>query len=209
MMVNFLGDSGACRRTRPVRLWTWRYQFRRRPGVAEPERQSSPGSGVGSHEPLPRGTVTFLLTDIEGSTRHWEASPGAMRAALLRHDALLTRGIAEHSGHVLTERGEGDSFFAVFERASDAVAATSDLQQTLYREAWPVGAHLKVRMAVHTGEAGGDYRGQDVNRCARLRAIAHGGQVLSSSPQRPKPSSDGSFRLERVFKTSGGTVSAI
>jgi len=131
--------------------------------------------------PLPAGTVTFLLSDIEGSTRNWEASPSAMRAALLRHDTLLNAGIAEHSGHVLTERGEGDSFFAVFERASDAVAAATGLQLALHHEAWPEGAPVRVRMAIHTGEAEGDYRGRDVNRCARLRAIAHGGQVILSS----------------------------
>ena len=137
--------------------------------------------GGGSGNRLPSGTVTFLLTDIEGSTRNWESSPSSMRTALLRHDALLNEGIVEHSGYVLTERGEGDSFFAVFERASDAVAAASAVQLALHREAWPVGTPVKVRMAIHTGEAGGDYRGQDVNRCARLRAIAHGGQVVMSS----------------------------
>jgi predicted ATPase/class 3 adenylate cyclase len=129
----------------------------------------------------PSGTVTFLLTDIEGSTRNWETDPSAMREGLARHDALLNEVIAAHEGHVLTERGEGDSFFAVFERASDAVSAASALQLALYREAWPDGAPVRVRMAIHTGEAGGDYRGQDVNRCARLRAIAYGGQVILSA----------------------------
>jgi predicted ATPase/class 3 adenylate cyclase len=130
---------------------------------------------------VPSGTVTFLLTDIEGSTRNWEASPTAMRRALLRHDALLSGEIGDHAGKVLTERGEGDSFFAVFARASDAAAAASSLQLALGAEEWPAGIAMKVRMAIHTGEAGGDYRGQDVNRCARLRAIAHGGQILVSS----------------------------
>jgi predicted ATPase/class 3 adenylate cyclase len=134
-----------------------------------------------SRERLPSGTVTFLLTDIEGSTRNWEASPSAMREALLRHDTMLNAGIAGHEGHVLTERGEGDSFFAVFDRAGDAVAAALALQLALHHEPWPAGAPVKVRMAVHTGEAGGDYRGQDVNRCARLRATAHGGQTLIST----------------------------
>lgn len=137
--------------------------------------------GTVGQQRLPSGTVTFLLTDIEGSTRNWETSPGAMRTALLRHDNLLNEGISQHSGRVLTERGEGDSFFAVFERASDAVAAASALQLALHSQSWPVGAPVAVRMAIHTGEAGGDYRGQDVNRCARLRAIAHGGQVVMSS----------------------------
>jgi len=140
----------------------------------------SDGGTVGAPN-LPTGTVTFLLTDIEGSTRNWETSPGAMRTALLRHDDLLNEGIAKHSGRVLTERGEGDSFFAVFERASDATAAASALQLALHRERWPEGAPVSVRMAIHTGEASGDYRGQDVNRCARLRAITHGGQVVMSA----------------------------
>ena len=129
----------------------------------------------------PRGTVTFLLTDIEGSTRNWEANPSAMRVALGRHDALLNEGIAARSGVVLTERGEGDSFFAVFDRASDAVEAAAYLQRSLYDEPWPAGLTVAVRMAIHTGDAGGDYRGQDVNRCARLRAVAHGGQVVLSA----------------------------
>jgi predicted ATPase/class 3 adenylate cyclase len=150
---------------------------------------SGPVSGGALNQPvvraeadtLPAGTVTFLLTDIEGSTRNWEASPTSMRSALLRHDALLSTGIAEHAGKVLTERGEGDSFFAVFGRASDAAAAASSLQLALNAEVWPAEIAMRVRMAIHTGEAGGDYRGQDVNRCARLRAIAHGGQILVSS----------------------------
>jgi class 3 adenylate cyclase len=134
--------------------------------------------------PLPAGTVTFLFTDIEGSTRLWEQHPEAMRAALARHDALLTAGIQQHGGGVVKSRGEGDSFFAVFARASDALAAACALQQALLAEPWPVeGQPLRVRMALHTGEAdlrGDDYYGPAVNRCARLRAIAHGGQVLLS-----------------------------
>jgi predicted ATPase/class 3 adenylate cyclase len=129
----------------------------------------------------PAGTVTFLLTDIVGSTRNWETSPVEMRASLARHDELLNSLIAEHHGQVLTERGEGDSFFAVFARASDAVVAASAIQLAVAREDWPAGAPVRVRIAIHTGEAEGDYRGQDVNRCARLRALAHGGQVLLSA----------------------------
>jgi class 3 adenylate cyclase len=134
---------------------------------------------------LPGGTVTFLFTDIEGSTARWEHHPGAMRQALARHDALLHDGITAHGGVVLTERGEGDSFFALFARPSDALAAACALQQALDREVWPEEvAPLRVRMALHTGEAGmregSDYRGVAVNRCARLRAAAHGGQVLLS-----------------------------
>jgi predicted ATPase/class 3 adenylate cyclase/DNA-binding XRE family transcriptional regulator len=135
---------------------------------------------------LPAGLATFLFTDIEGSTMRWEQQPSAMRAALARHDALLHDGIATHGGVVLTERGEGDSFFALFARPSDALAAACALQRALVAERWPDDvAPLRVRMAVHTGEAamreGSDYRGAAVNRCARLRAASHGGQVLLSA----------------------------
>ncbi|MEK6720814.1 MAG: tetratricopeptide repeat protein [Chloroflexota bacterium] len=127
-------------------------------------------------------TLTFFLTDIEGSTRNWEASETEMRHALRRHDDLLSRIIPEHGGRVLTERGEGDSFFALFPAASDAVSAALEVQRELDREPWPDHAPVRVRIAIHTGEAGADHRGPEVNRCARLRGLAHGGQVLLSSP---------------------------
>ena len=127
-------------------------------------------------------TLTFLLTDIEGSTRNWEASEPDMRRALAQHDALLGRILREHGGRVLTERGEGDSFFALFGPASDAVAAALAVQRALAREPWPKHAPIRVRIAIHTGEAGADHRGPEVNRCARLRGIAHGGQTLLSAP---------------------------
>jgi predicted ATPase/class 3 adenylate cyclase len=132
---------------------------------------------------LPIGTVTFLLTDVEGSTRLWEQHPTAMRTALTRHDALVEETVARHAGAVVRPRGEGDSRFAVFARASDAIAAAVALQLALHAEPWPTPAPLRVRMAVHTGEADlheGDYYGAAVNRCARLRGIAHGGQTLLS-----------------------------
>jgi predicted ATPase/class 3 adenylate cyclase len=133
--------------------------------------------------PLPTGTVTFLFTDVEGSTRLWEQHPEAMQTALARHNALITDGIQQHRGIVIKSRGEGDSVFAVFSRATDAIAAASLLQQTLQAEPWPSEALLRVRFALHTGEAtvhDGDYFGAVVNRCARLRAAGHGGQVLLS-----------------------------
>jgi predicted ATPase/class 3 adenylate cyclase len=133
---------------------------------------------------LPTGTVTFLFTDIEGSTRLWEAHPEAMTIALARHNVLLDEGIRQHGGIVLKSRGEGDSFFAVFSRATDAIAAAAMLQQALHAEPWPLGVPLRVRITLHTGEASfheGDYFGAAVNRCARLRAAAHGGQVLLSA----------------------------
>src|SRR5437763_982060 len=132
---------------------------------------------------LPTGTVTFLLTDIEGSTRLWENDREAMQAALARHDALAAAAIEQHAGVLVKSRGEGDSLFAVFARAGEALAAALALQQALLAEPWPVAAPLRVRVALHTGEAdlrGGDYYGPAVNRCARLRAAAHGGQILLS-----------------------------
>src|SRR3954463_9486470 len=128
--------------------------------------------GGGTVAELPTGTVTFLFTDIEGSTRLWEQYPEAMSVALARHDALLIAGIQRHGGAVVKSRGEGDSHFAVFTRATDAVAAACTLQQALLAEPWPLPSPLRVRMALHPGEAEqreGDYYGPAVSRCARLR----------------------------------------
>ncbi len=133
---------------------------------------------------LPVGTVTFLLTDIEGSTRRWEAAPTAMAAAVARHYEILDAAITGHRGVRPVEQGEGDSVVGAFARASDAVAAAVDAQCALSGEHWPDGATVRVRMALHTGEAelrdAGNYFGRAVIRCARLRAIAHGGQIVVS-----------------------------
>ena len=129
----------------------------------------------------PVGTVTFLFTDMEGSTRLWEAAPNEMRAALQRHDEILTRKIEAFRGAIILERGEGDSVFSVFARASDAVAAACEIQREMREEAWPRQVPMRVRMAIHTGEADSDYRSPHVNRAARIRAIAHGEQILISS----------------------------
>jgi len=132
---------------------------------------------------LPSGVVTFLMTDIEGSTRLWAEAPEAMRASLARHDAIAASVVGEHAGFLIKPRGEGDSTFSVFARATDAVTAACALQTALTAEPWPETAALRVRIAVHTGEADlgtDDYYGIAVNRCARLRSIAHGGQVLVS-----------------------------
>ena len=134
-----------------------------------------PASLAGPGEPreadLPAGTVTFLLTDIEGSTRLWETVPEAMEVALERHNGLLPEVIKGHGGTVVTSRGEGDSIFAVFPSAAAAVEAAGACQLALNGEAWPAGATLRVRMGLHTGEArapGSDYVDHaPINRCAR------------------------------------------
>ncbi|MGQ0716102.1 MAG: ATP-binding protein, partial [Pseudonocardiales bacterium] len=137
---------------------------------------------------LPVGTVTFMLTDVEGSTRLWESAPEAMGAAVARHYALLDAAIALHGGVRPLEQGEGDSVVAAFGRASDALAAALDVQRAFHGEGWPEGASLRLRVALHTAEAQlrdeGNYFGRAVNRCARLRAIAHGGQVVVSRTTR-------------------------
>jgi predicted ATPase/class 3 adenylate cyclase len=131
--------------------------------------------------PVPTGTVTFLFTDIEGSTRLWERQPGTMRSALARHDALVRTVIAAHGGHVF--KTIGDAFCAAFSRADPALAATLAAHRALHAEDWGALGTIRVRMACHTGSADerdGDYFGPTVNRVARLLAAGHGGQTLVS-----------------------------
>jgi predicted ATPase/class 3 adenylate cyclase len=133
--------------------------------------------GVGA----PTGTVTFLFTDIEGSTRLWDEHPEAMRLALARHDELLRSAIGAHGGYVFQTAGDGMA--AAFQRSADAVTAAVDAQRALLAEPWPESAEIRVRMGVHTGEANerdGDYLGPPLNRAARLMAAAHGGQTVIS-----------------------------
>src|SRR5262245_41160993 len=114
---------------------------------------------------LPTGTVTFLFTDIEGSTRRWEERPEAMRVALARHDALIRAAIQDNGGHVV--KTMGDAFHAAFDRAPDALAAALGAQRSLHAEQWGEIGPLRVRMALHTGaaeERDGDYYGPPLNR---------------------------------------------
>ena len=132
---------------------------------------------------LPQGLVTFLFTDVAGSTRLWEDAPDAMRQAMIDHDRLIEAAVTAHHGQLVRPRGEGDSRFAVFSRASDALAAATDMQRQLQDHSWPTPRPIAVRASVHTGEADlrdGDYYGRSVNRAARLRAAGHAGQVLVS-----------------------------
>ena len=130
---------------------------------------------------LPTGTVTFLFTDIEGSTTRWEHQRAAMQAALERHDAILRTAIEVHGGHVF--KTVGDAFCAVFTSAPDALEAALAAQRAVAREAWDEVEGLRVRMALHTGtvqQRDGDYFGPPLNRVARLLSAGHGGQILLS-----------------------------
>lgn len=132
---------------------------------------------------LPVGTVTFLMTDIEGSTRLWDASPRIARQALDRHDRLVVEQVEKNQGQMVEAGREGDSALAVFRQATDAVSCALDIQRALQSELWPVGIQMAVRIAVHTGEAelkSCHYIGGPLYRCARLMAAAHGGEVLLS-----------------------------
>lgn len=130
---------------------------------------------------LPSGTVTFLFTDIEGSTQLWENQPEAMGTALTQHDALLRSAIESNQGKIV--KSTGDGFHAVFASALDGMAAVVQAQRALQSQDWPETGSLRVRMALHTGEGElreGDYYGTAVNRAARLMAVAAGGQCLVS-----------------------------
>ncbi len=136
---------------------------------------------LAERKPLPTGTVTFLFTDIEGSTERWERYRDGMKAAVRGHEEIVRSAIAAHDGHVF--KTVGDAFCAAFYNVADAIAAALDAQRALAKHDWSMVDGLKVRMAIHTGhtdEREGDYFGPAVNRVARLLAIGHGGQVLVS-----------------------------
>ena len=130
----------------------------------------------------PTGALTFLFTDIEDSTRLWQAAPEAMQAALARHDAILRHGIETHEGHVF--KTAGDAFYAAFATPRLALGAALAVQHTLLAETWPPKAPIRVRMALHSGAAefrDGDYFGSPVNVVARLLSVSRGGQTLLSA----------------------------
>jgi predicted ATPase/class 3 adenylate cyclase len=130
---------------------------------------------------LPAGTVTLLFSDIEGSTRLLERLGEDYAGVLDDHRRIIRGAVAAHGGHEL--RTEGDAFFVVFARASDAVRAAVAAQRSLTACTWPSGAALRVRMGLHTGEPrvmGHDYVGMDVHCAARICSAAHGGQVVVS-----------------------------
>ncbi len=138
---------------------------------------------VAQQHPSVMRAVTFLLTDIEGSTAAWEADAKAMAVALARHDELAEQVVTSRGGRLIKTRGEGDATFSVFERPSAAAAAAMELQDAITREHWKLREPIRIRIALHTGEVelrDGDYFGRAVNRAARLKSLAAGGQILCS-----------------------------
>src|ERR687887_2043119 len=134
---------------------------------------------------LPTGTVTFLFTDIEGSTGLLSQLGEGYVAVLAEHRRILRRAAEEQGGREIDS--QGDSFFFAFERANAAVGAAVLAQRTLSEHAWPDGGEVRVRMGLHTGEpivGEHGYVGLGVHRAARIGAVAHGGQVLLSSATR-------------------------
>lgn len=132
---------------------------------------------------LPTGTITFLFSDIEGSSKKWEQHPDSMRVALATHDRLLRTTFEANGGYVF--KTVGDAFCVAFDTAHDALSGAVQAQRALRDATWEGIDDMKVRMALHTGAAetrDGDYFGQSLNRVARILASAHGGQVLLSLP---------------------------
>jgi predicted ATPase/class 3 adenylate cyclase len=132
---------------------------------------------------LPEGIVAFLLTDLEGSTRLWEDRPGAMRKAMVMHDAIIGAAVQRHGGSLVEVGREGDSILAVFRKTAGAAGCALEIQREIAAAVWPPEVTLRLRIAIHAGEAqlrGGHYFGQALNRCARMLATSHGGQIVLS-----------------------------
>ena len=155
------------------------------PGEPPPASERS-RPGADPRPPLPSGTVTFLFTDIEGSTRLVRELAERWPPLLDRHRAIIRAALAAHDG--VEVQTEGDGFFAAFTRAPAAIAAAVQAQRDLAAEPWPPDAPIRVRMGLHAGEgvvdADGSYVGHDVHRAARVAGAAHGGQVLVSETVR-------------------------
>src|SRR5437773_679392 len=140
---------------------------------------------------VPTGTVTFLFTDIEGSTELLDHLRDGYATVLADQRQLLRAAIARWNGHEIDT--QGDSFFVAFARAADAIEAVVDSQRALAAHDWPEDAPVRVRMGLHTGEprlAATGYVGLDVHRAARICAAGHGGQVLLSQTTRALVGSD-------------------
>jgi len=133
----------------------------------------------------PTGTVTFLFTDIQSSTRLWERDAQRMQSALVRHDEILKGVVGAHDGYVF--KMVGDACCAAFSSASKALEAALCAQRAIFEEPWEEECRIRVRMALNTGEAeerDGDYFGPPLNRVARLLSAGHGGQTLISRTTR-------------------------
>jgi predicted ATPase/class 3 adenylate cyclase len=150
-------------------------------GTAAP-RRSPAGPGEPGEAELPAGTVTFAVTDIEGSARLWETEPAAMARSLVLHNETLHAAFGHHGGVVFSTMG--DEMAVAFSSAAGAVRASVEAQRALIAAPWPTGTGmLKVRMGLHTDEVAlsdGQYASAPLRRCARLMAAAHGGQILMS-----------------------------
>lgn len=149
---------------------------------AEPVSSWSVERTVGTNQSAPTGLVAFLMTDIEGSTRLWDTAPVAMRHSLRRHDELINAAIESSGGYIFCRAG--DSFAAAFDDADAALAAAVQSQHSLRIEPWPDCAEVRVRMAIHIGEADerdGNYFGPSLNRCSRLLSLCAGGTISLSS----------------------------
>ena len=152
--------------------------------------------------PLPQGTVTFLFTDIEGSTGLAERMGETWPEVLQTHHDVLRREASRTGGVVVST--EGDAFFLAFDRAASAIRGAIQMQRALRAQGWPADATIRVRMGLHTGDAvlGGDnYAGLDVNRAARISAAAHGGQILTSAATRSI--TEGELAPDVVFRDLG------
>src|SRR5215203_979910 len=172
-----------CNRLRKTPPVTWTNRGPRQCSAAIVSSQGKQGGHQDIVASPPTGTVTFLFTDIEGSTKLWEESTQAMQAALSRHDEILKNAIEERGGYVF--KTVGDAFCAAFPTASNALEAALSAQRAFFAAEWNESEPLRVRMALHTGaeeERDGDYFGPPLNRVARLLSAAHGGQVLLSLP---------------------------
>ena len=147
-------------------------------GPAPPGGNPAPAASL-----RPSGTITFLFTDIEGSTGLWERHPRAMPAAFVRQEALIREAMAAHGGYIYKMIGDG--FQVAFATAPAALAAALDAQRALHQETWGETGPIKVRMGLHTGmteERGDDYVGPTLNRAGRLLNAGHGGQILLNQP---------------------------
>ncbi len=141
----------------------------------------SPTNAAGTAD-LPSGTVTFLFTEVEGSTRLWEEYPDVMQQRDGASRRLLRDAVESHDGFVV--KTTGDRFHAVFATAHDAVTAAVAAQAAVHADDWNITETVRVRMGIHTGEAevrNGDYVGSAVNRAERLMSVAHGGQIVVST----------------------------